>query len=154
MDCSTPGFLVLHCLLEFAQTHVHWVDDAIQWSHPLSSLSPSAFNLSQHEGLFQWVHSLHQEAKVLELQLHHLSFQWIFRVDFLLDWLIWSCSPRDSQESSLTPQFKGINSSVLSFLYGPTHIHTWLLEKPLLWLDGPLSAKWCLCFLICCLSLS
>ena len=66
-DCSTPGFLVLHCLLEFARTKVRWVSDAIQPSHPLSSPSP-AFNPSQHQGLFQWVSSSHQVAKVLELQ--------------------------------------------------------------------------------------
>jgi len=71
--------------LEFAQTHVHWVGDAIQPCHALSSPSPPAFNLSQHQGLFQWVGSSNQVAKVLELQLQHLSFQWIFRVDFLLD---------------------------------------------------------------------
>ena len=69
MDCSTPGFPVLCCLLEFAQTHVHRADDAIQPSHPLLSPSPPAFNLSQHQGLFQWVGSLHQVAKVLEFQL-------------------------------------------------------------------------------------
>ena len=69
MDCSTAGFPVLHSLLEFAQTHVHWVDDAIQPFHPLLPTSPSTLNLSQHQGLFQWVISLHQVAKVLELQL-------------------------------------------------------------------------------------
>ena len=79
---STPGSSVLHYLPEFAQTHVHWVSDAIQPIHPLSSPS-SAFNLSQHQGLFQWVISSHQLAKVLELQLQHQSFQWIFRTDFL-----------------------------------------------------------------------
>ena len=73
-DCSMPGFPVYHQLLELAQTHVHWVSDAIQPSHPLSSPSP-AFNLSQPQGLFQWVSSLHQEAKVSELQLQHQSFQ-------------------------------------------------------------------------------
>ena len=83
LDCSTPGFPVLHHLLEFAQTHVHWFIDAIQPSHPLSSPSPPAFNLSQWIGLFQWVGSLHQLGKVLELQLQHQSFQWIFRTDFL-----------------------------------------------------------------------
>ena len=86
MDCNTPGFPVLHYLPEFAQTHVHWVSDAIRPSHPLSPSSP-AFNLSQHQGLFQWVGSLHQVAKVLELQLQHLSFQWIFSTDFL--WSDW-----------------------------------------------------------------
>ena len=82
MDCSTPGFPVLHCLPELAQTHVHWVGDAIQPSCPLSSLSPPAFNISQHQGLFQWVSSLHQVAKVLELQLQHQFLQWIFRIDW------------------------------------------------------------------------
>jgi len=121
MDCSMPGFPVLSHLPELAQTHVHWVSDAIQPSPPLSSPSPPAFNLSQHQGLFQWVDSSHQVAKVLELQVQHQSSQWIFRIGFLQDWLIWSpCSPRDSQESSLTPQFKSINSSVLTLLYGPT----------------------------------
>ena len=81
MDCSMPGFHVLHYLLEVAQTHAHWVSDAIQPSHPLSSPSPPALNLSQHKCLFQWVGSLHQEIKVLELQ--HQSFRWIFRTDFL-----------------------------------------------------------------------
>ena len=83
MDCSTPGFPVHHQLLEPTQTHVHQVGDAIQPFHPLSSPSPPAFNLSQHQGLFQWVSSSHQVAKVLELQLQHLSFQWIFRTDFV-----------------------------------------------------------------------
>ena len=81
MNCSTPGFPVHHQLSELAQTHVHWVRDAIQPSHPLLPSSPFAFNLSQHQGLLQWVSSLHQVARVLEIQLQ--SFQWIFRVDFL-----------------------------------------------------------------------
>ena len=81
--CSTPGFPVQHQLLEFTQTHVHTFGDAIQPSHPLSSPSPPAFNLSQHQGLFKWVSSLHQVAKVLEFQLQHQSFQWIFRTDSL-----------------------------------------------------------------------
>ena len=96
-----------------------------QWrhqpSHPLSSPSPPTFNLSQHQGLFKRVSSSHQVAKVLEFQLQHQSLQWIFRTDFLQDELVGSpCSPRDSQESSPTPHFKSINSSVLSFLYSPT----------------------------------
>ena len=95
MHCSTPGFPVLHYFPEFAQIHIHWVHDAIQPSHPMLSPCPPAFGLSQHQGLFQWVGSLHQVAKVLELQLQHQSFQWIFRIDFLLDWLVWSpCCPR------------------------------------------------------------
>ena len=118
MDCSTPGFPVDYQLLKFTQTYVHWVGDAIQPFHPLSSPSPPAFNLSQHQGLFQGVSSSHQVAKGLEFQLQHLSFQWIFRTDFLWDGLVGSpCSPRDSQECSPTPQFKSINYSVLSFLY-------------------------------------
>ena len=74
MDCSRPGFPVHHQLLEPAQTPVHWVGHAIQPSHSLSSSSPPVFNLSQLQGLFQWVSSLHQVAKVLELQLQCQSF--------------------------------------------------------------------------------
>ena len=93
------------------------------------------FNLSQHQGLFQWVSSLHQVAKVLELQLQHQSFQCIFRTDFLYDGLVWSlCSPRDSEESSLAPQFKSINSSPLSFLYGPALTSSMTTGKPIAWL--------------------
>ena len=120
MECSMLGFPVHHQLPEFAQTHVHRLADAIQPSYPLPSPSPLAFNLFQHQGLFEWVSSSHQVAKVLELQFQHQSFQWIFRVDFLWDWLVWlPCFPRDSQQSSPTPQFKGINSSKFS-LHGPT----------------------------------
>ena len=112
---------VHHQLQELAQIHVHWIDDAIKPSHPLSSPSPLAFNLSQHQGLFQWVSSSYQVVKVLELQLQHQSFKWIFRTDFLKDWLVGSaCSSRDSQESSPTPQFKNINPAGLIFIYGPT----------------------------------
>ena len=121
MDCSMPGFPVLHYLPELAQTHVHWVDDAIKPSHPLSSPSPPAFNLSQHQGLFQWVNSSHEVAKVLELQLQYHSFQRNPRVDLIQNGLFGSpCSPRDSQESSPTPHFKSINSLGLSFLHSPT----------------------------------
>ena len=81
-DCSTPGLPIHHQLPEFTQTHVHWVSDAIQ-SHLLSSPSPPAFNLPQHQGLFQWVSSSHQVAKLLGFQLQHQSFQWTFRTDFL-----------------------------------------------------------------------
>ena len=103
--------------------------DAIQPSHPLSTPSPPAFNLSQHQGLFKWVGFLHQVAEVVEFQLQHQSFQWTFRTDFLQDGLIVSSwTPRDSQVSSPTPQFKSIDSLALSFLYIPTL--TWLLEKP------------------------
>ena len=85
---STPGLPVHHQLLEFTQTHVHWVGDAIQPSHPLSSPSPPAPNPSQHQGLFKWVSSSHQVANVLKFQLQNQSFQWIRRTDlFRMDWL-------------------------------------------------------------------
>ena len=80
---SIPGLPVHHQLPESTQTHVHWVSDAIQPSHPLSSPSPPAFNFSQHQGLFQWVSSLHQVVKVLEFQLQHQSFQTTPRTDLL-----------------------------------------------------------------------
>ena len=83
MDCSTPGSPVHHQLPKLAQTHVHWVGDTIQTSHPLPSPFPSAFYLSQHQGLFQCISSSYQAAEVLELQLQYQSFQWIFRTDFL-----------------------------------------------------------------------
>ena len=76
-NCSTPGFPVHHQRPELTQTHVHWVSDAIQPSHPLSSPSPPAFNLSRHQGVYQWVSSSHQVAKILEFQLQHQSFQWM-----------------------------------------------------------------------------
>ena len=82
MDCSMTGFPVTHHLLKFAQVHVHWISDAIQTSHPLSS-SSSAFSLSQHQDLFQWVGCSYPMAKVLELQHQHQSFQWVFRDVFL-----------------------------------------------------------------------
>ena len=83
MDHRTPGLPVHHQLPEFTQTHVHWVSDAIQPSHPLSSPSPPAFNLSQRQGLFKWVSSSHQVAKPLEFQLQHQSFQWTPRTNLL-----------------------------------------------------------------------
>ena len=110
---------VHHQLPEFTQTQVHRVGDAIQPSHPLSSPSPPAPNPSQHQSLFQRVNSLHEVAKVLEFQ--HQSFQWTPRTDLLQNGLVGSpCSPRDSQESSPTPQVKSINSSALSLLHSPT----------------------------------
>ena len=121
MNRGTPGLPVHHQLLESTQTHVHWVDDAIQPSHPLSSPSPPAPNFSQHQGLFQWVSFSHQVAKVLEFQLQHQSFQWTPRTDLPCDGLVgFPCSPRDSQESPPTPPFKSINSLALSFLHSPT----------------------------------
>ena len=96
MDLSTPGFPVLHCLPEFAKTHVHWVSDSIQPSQPLSSPSPVFFpsiRVFSSESLLP-----DQVAKVLEFQLQHQSFQWIFRVDFLYEGLVGSpCCPRNSR---------------------------------------------------------
>ena len=131
MDCSMPGFPVHNQLPELAQTHVYWVSDAIQPSHPLLSPSSPAFNFAKHQGLYQQVSSLHQLTKVLEIQLQLQSFQWKFGLSniqwifkglicFRIDWFWTPFSPRDSQEFSPTPQFKSINSSALSFLYSPT----------------------------------
>ena len=87
MNCSTPGFLILHSLPDFVQTHVHWVSDAIQPSHPLSSPSPPALNLSQHQRLLQWVGSLHQVAKVLEFYFSTSpSNEYSELVSFRIDW--------------------------------------------------------------------
>ena len=83
MDSSTPGLPVHHQLPDFTHTHVSWIGDAIQPSHPLSSPSPPAFNLSQHQGLFKWVSSAHQVAKILEFQLQHQPYQWTPRTDLL-----------------------------------------------------------------------
>ena len=138
MNRSMPGLPIHHQLLESTQTHVHWVGDAIQPSHPLSSPSPPALNLSQNQGLFKWVNSSHEVAKVLEFQLQHQSFQWTPRNDLLQDGLVGSlCSPRDSQESSPIPQFKSINSLALSFIYSPTltSIHDYWKNRSLDWME-------------------
>ena len=127
MHCSMPGFLVHHQLPEVAQTLLHRVGDAIQPSHPLLTSSPPAFHLSQHQEIFQWVSSSHQVAKILAFKFQHQSFQWIFRTDFLEDWLVWSpCSPRDSQGSSPTIQFKSISSLALSSVQSLSCV--WLLQ--------------------------
>ena len=142
MDCSTQGLPVHHQLPEFTQTHVHWVGEAIQPSHPLLPPSTSAFNLSQHQDLFQGVSS-DQVTKVLEFQLQHLFFQWIFRLmSFRMDWFgISLLSKGLSRVFSSTTiqkyQFLGTQLSSQS----NSHIHTWPLEKPKPWLDRPLLAK-------------
>ena len=133
MDCSMPGFPVLYHVPEFAQTHVHLImmSDAIQPFQPVLSPSPPAFSLSHHQDLFQFVSSLHQVAEVLELQLQHLSFQWIFRTDFLYDWLVWSpCSPGDSQDSSPTPEFISINICMLLLLLLRCFSHVQIFTIP------------------------
>ena len=121
MNPSMPGLPVHHQLSEFTQTHVHRVRDAIQPSHSLSSPSPPTPNPSQHQGLFQWVNSSHEVAKVLEFQLSASVLPMNTQDWFHLGWTGWTpCSPKDSQESSPTPQFWIINSSVLSFLHSQT----------------------------------
>ena len=130
-NCSTPGFPVLHYLLEFPHTHIHWVGDAIQPSHPLSLPSPPAPNPSQHQSLFRWVNSSHEVAKVLEFQLLHQSFQRTPRTD-LLKWTGWISLklkgiPRVF--SNTTVQKHQFFSTQLSWQCS-SHIHTWLQEKP------------------------
>ena len=120
MDCSTPGFPVHHQLPELAQTHVYQVGDAIQPSHPLLSPSPPAFSLSQLQGLFQSVSSLHQVAKVMELQLSICtSSEYSGLISFRMDWFD-LLAVQETQEFSPIPQFKSVNSSALSFLCIPT----------------------------------
>ena len=129
--CSTPGLPVHHQLPEFTQTHVHWVGDAIQPSHPLSSPSPPALNLSQHQGLFRWVSSSHQVAKVLEFQLHLQSFQWTPRTDsFRMDWL--DLLAVQGTLKSLLQHHSSKASILLCYLSSQSnsHIHTWPPEKP------------------------
>ena len=109
INYSTPSLPVHHQLLELTQIHVHRVGDDIQPSHTLPSPSP-AFNLSQHQGLFQWVSSSQQVAKGLEFQLQHHSLQRNPRADLQNGQVGSPCNPRDSQESSPTPQFKSISS--------------------------------------------
>ena len=121
LNCSMTGLSTHHQLPEFTQTHVHRVRDAILPSHPLSSPSPPVPNPSQHQGFFKRVNSSHEVAKVLEFPLQHLSFQWTARTDLFQNGLVGSpYSPRGSQESSPTPQFKSISSSMLSFFCSTT----------------------------------
>ena len=132
INCSMPGFPVHHHLTEHAQTHFHCVHDAIQPSHPLSPLSPPALSLSQFHDLFQWVDSLHQVAKVLELQLQHWFFQWIFRIDFFrINWFYllavqgtFKCLLQHHRSKASVLWCSAFLSLWFSF-----HICPWLLEK-------------------------
>ena len=144
MNRKEPGLPVHHQLLEFIQTHVHRVGYSIQPSHPLSSPSPPALKLSQHPGFSN-------ESDLCIRWPKYWSFSFNIRpsnehpglISFRIDWLDLLESPRDSQKSSPTPQFKIINSSVLSFLHSPTltsipdHWKNHILDK----IDGPLLAK-------------
>ena len=125
MDCNTPGFPVLHSLLKFAQTHVRWIGDAIQPSHSVIP-SPPAFNLSQHQGFFKWVSSSHKVAKVLRASSFNicLSNEYSGLISFRIDWFD-LFAIQDILKSPPAPQFKSINSSGLSLLYGPTLIFTY-----------------------------
>ena len=88
MDCSTPGLPVHHQVLEFIQTHIHWIGDVIQPSHPLSFPSPSTFNLSQHQSLFKWVSSLHQWPKYWSFNFNiSPSSEHPGLISFRMDWL-------------------------------------------------------------------
>ena len=139
MDCSTPGLPVHHQFTELTQTHVHWVSGAIQPFHPLLSPSSPAFNLSQHQGLFQWVSSSQQVAKVLEFQLQHQPFQWTFRTDFFQDGLAGSpWSPGTLK--SLLQHHSSIICPLAFFIVQLSHPYM-TTKKPKLWLDGPLLAK-------------
>ena len=148
-------FPVHHQLPALSQIHVHHVSDAIQPSHPLSSPSAPAFNLSQHQGLFKWVSSSHQVAKVLEFQLQHQSLKWIFRIDsFRMDWFDFLAVQGTLKSILQHHSSEGSIFCAQLSLYSNSHIHIWLLEKPWLWLDVPLLVKNCLCFLIWCLGWS
>ena len=117
MDCSTPGCPVHYQLPEFTQAHIHWVGDAIQPSHRLSSCLQS-FPAS---GSFQMSKFFASGGQSIGASASASVFVWLFRTDFLYDWLVWSpCNPRDSQESSPIPHFKSISSSAFSLLHGPS----------------------------------
>ena len=141
INCSTPGLPVQHQLPESTQTYVHWDGDAIQPSHPLLSPSPPALNLSQHQGLFKWISSLHQVAKVLESP--STSVLPMNTQDWSpLGWTGWI----SLQSKGLSTVFSNTTGQKHQFFCSQpssqsnSHIHTWPLEKPLLWLDGPLLA--------------
>ena len=155
MNCSTPGFPILHYLPEFAHTGVHCVSNVIQSSHPLSPPSPLALNLSQHQALFLWVSSWHQVAKVLELSFSISPFNEysgliFFRIDSF-DLLSVQGTLKSLLQHHSLRHYTCFSVSVLqcsAFSTSNSHISTWLLEKPQLWLYRPLLAKWYLCFLI------
>ena len=147
LDCSTPSFPVLHHFLELARTHVHWVSDAIQPSHLLSSPSPPVFYLSQHQGLFQWVGSLYQVTQVSELQLqHHPSNEYSALISFRIDWLDLLAVQGTLKSLLPAPQFESTNSSALSLLYSPTltsrHIYDGGKSKQRLALAGDGRMGW------------
>ena len=156
MNRSTTGLPVHHQLPEFTQTHVHWVSDANAIpSHPVSSHSLLALNLSQHQALFKWVSSSHKEAKILEFQLHHQpSNEHPGLMYFRMDWLDF-LAVQETLKSLL--QHHSSEASILrcSAFFTVQLSHPYVTTgKPKLWLDEPLLAEWCLCFLIFCLGWS
>ena len=155
VDCSTPAFPVLHCLLEFARTHVHWINDAIQLSHPVIPFSSclQTFPASGSFPMSQLSMSGNQSIRTSPLELvHTMNIQSWFPIG--LTCLI-SLLPK-----GLSRVFSGTIVRKHQFfcaqpsLWSNSHVHTWLLEKLQLWLDRPLLAKWYCLFLICCLGLS
>ena len=142
MNHSTPGLPVHHQLPEFTQTHVHWVRDTIQPSHPLSSPSPPAPNPSQHQSLFQWVNSYMRWPKYWSFSFSIIPSKEIpGLISFRMDWLESLQSKGLSRVfSNATVQKHQFFSTQLSS-QSNSHIHTWPLEKPQPWLDGPLLAK-------------
>ena len=153
MDYSMPGFPVFHYILEFVQTHVNWVDDAMEPFHPLLSPSPFALNLLQHQGLFQSVSSLHQVAKLLELQ--HQAFQWYSGLISLRFGWFDLLAVQGNFKSLL--QHQNLKTSVLwclaFFMVPLSHLHV-TTGKTIALTTPTFAAKWCLCFLICPLGLS
>ena len=153
MNFSTPGFPVLHYFLEFAQTHVHWVGDATQLSHPLSLLSSPALSLSQHEGLFQWIGSSYQVAKILELQ-HQSSSEFSGLISFRIDRLdllaVQGTLKSILQHHSLKAPFLQCSTFFMVQLSQP-YMTT---GKAIDLIIGVLLVKRSLCFLICSLGWS
>ena len=153
---STPGLPVHHQLPESTQTHVHWVGDTIQPSHPLLSLSPPAPNPSQHQGLFKWVSSSHQVAQSIGVSASTSVLPMNTQNWSPLAWT--GCISLKSKGlsrifSNITVQRHQFFSAQIS-LESNSHIHTWPLEKPQPWPDGSLLTMQCLCFLICYLGWS
>ena len=130
MDCGSPGFPVLHYLPEFAETHVHWVSNALQPSHPLLPASAPILSLSQHQHLFQRIGSLIRWSKYWSFSFSiSPSNEYSRLVSFKIDCFWSTYCPGDCQESSSAPQFESISFSALSLLYGPTLSHLYMTTE-------------------------
>ena len=129
MYCSVPGFPVLHYLPKFAQIHVHWISDTIQSSHTLSSLSPPAVNLSQHQGVFQWTDSSHQVFKYWSFSISP-SNEHSGLISFRNDWLLFLLSKVLSKVFSSTTAPKHQFFSTQTSPWSNSHICAWLPQKP------------------------